>query len=115
MASVRTAAEALEMLEEFFSRDDVSPNEHAALWDILTALRGPDSGDVELKHQTTVYIRRQAFPKLLQMPFADLEPDQPEMPFADLRLLSARVPSHFFSHIRFAREALWHVGRRPDL
>jgi len=35
----------------------------ADLWNILTALRGPDSCDCDLKQQTTAIIRAHAFPK----------------------------------------------------
>lgn len=35
------------------------------LWDVLTALRGPDAGtyNYELKDRTTIHIRRAAFPR----------------------------------------------------
>lgn len=33
------------------------------LWDVLSALRGPDSQDPILKHRTTEAIRTRAFPK----------------------------------------------------
>lgn len=50
--------------------DEVLCEDHAAarkLWSILTALRGPDDGNDELKTRTTAIIRAKAFPK-----FADV-------------------------------------------
>lgn len=53
--------EALDQIDAILASDD---NElSGALWDVLTALRGPDNGSEDLKFRTTVYIRSAAFPK----------------------------------------------------
>lgn len=45
-----------------------SPRDRSrALWDILTALRGPDDGDEQVKDAATIPIRRAAFPKLAEL------------------------------------------------
>ena len=35
------------------------------LWDVLTALRGPDSDDADEKDRSTVHVRARAFPRTL--------------------------------------------------
>lgn len=50
--------QALDIIEELLSEHDYS----SPLWDVLTALRGPDSGDDSVKYATTCVIRTAAFP-----------------------------------------------------
>lgn len=52
---------ALDDLDAILSKQDA---DSICLWDILTALRGPDDReDVEHEKFATCYIRREAFPK----------------------------------------------------
>ena len=47
----------IEQIKNYLNEDtEDEPTRH--LWNLLTALRGPDSGDVELKRKTTMKIRR---------------------------------------------------------
>lgn len=56
-----TAAEVLDVLDEFLSTAD--KGQRKALWDVLVSLRGPDSQDRALKVRTTARIRARAFPR----------------------------------------------------
>jgi len=55
----KTLREALDQIQEMLSGKAYS----AELWDVLVALRGPDSRNRKLKHATTAVIRSVAFPK----------------------------------------------------
>lgn len=55
-----TLIEMLDQIDEFLARGDA---ESARLWSILTALRGPDSEDEDIKLNTTAVIRAAACPK----------------------------------------------------
>lgn len=73
----------------------------ADLWSVMSALRGPDSGDEVLKYQTTGVIRAQAFGQRPHgIGFLTWNPIStsihcPEAPY-----------SHFNSHIQYAAHAL---------
>lgn len=57
--------EVLDTIDEFLSDENISRYEREYLWDILTALRGPDAKDsYTVKDRTTIPIRRAAFPKV---------------------------------------------------
>ena len=51
----------LNLIDKFLARCD---GESGNLWDVLSALRGPDDGDEITKKRTTLLIRAAAFPKL---------------------------------------------------
>jgi len=53
----------LDTIDEMLAGD---ANEARDLWSVLTALRGPDNEDTELKWRTTAVIRAKAFPKAAQ-------------------------------------------------
>lgn len=77
------------------------------LWAILTALRGPDDGDYEMKSRTTVPVRRAAFPRLarnIQRAYhiADFDSSEP--------LPVVAFSSHFNGHIADAVIALKRVS-----
>jgi hypothetical protein len=57
--------EILDTLDAFFTTEDLKDTK--PLWDILSALRGPDNSDEEVKDSTTIPIRCAAFPKLAWM------------------------------------------------
>ena len=75
---------------------------HAAevqdLWNILTALRGPDSGNIDLKWRSTARIRAQVLPQGASRTGYGINPDG-LTPQAD-------DSEHFGIHIQFAVEAL---------
>lgn len=60
---MNTHREMLDAIDAFLAAHTID-GEGGKLWDVLTALRGPDNEDVELKLTTTAPIRRAAFPKL---------------------------------------------------
>jgi hypothetical protein len=61
-----TARGMLDAIDKFFvSR--INFREHSRLWNVLTALRGPDDGNSRLKRTTTEVIRSAAFPKTAGM------------------------------------------------
>lgn len=82
---ITTAREMLELLDEWFSESSnhsdhpcQHENERARLWDVLTALRGPDTDNLDVKHTSTAVIRTAAFPNteakasfVVQATFAD--------------------------------------------
>lgn len=65
-----TAREVFDVIDEFLVREALravgkGSVEGKRLWDVLSALRGPDGDDTDdLKHRQTEPIRRAAFPKL---------------------------------------------------
>lgn len=83
------------------------PNEHPEifrLWDVLTALRGPDFvGDHGLKHQTTAIIRRFSVPSLAQGALATVN-------YSDHHIVAYNavkgMRGHFTDHIKKAITAL---------
>jgi hypothetical protein len=84
--------------------------ESRALWDVLSALRGPDSNDVAVKARTTEVIRTRAFPctALTRCGPADFAP--PGNPLlVDTSGLS--YFDHFRMHAVFADAALRAMGR----
>ena len=54
----RTLRGALNQIERMLNKQPYS----ASLWDILSAIRGPDSRNRKYKHATTTIIRSAAFP-----------------------------------------------------
>lgn len=53
----------LEKLDDFFASDDVEVDAKQEVWNVLSALRGPDKRE-DSKLYTTVPIRRAAFPRM---------------------------------------------------
>lgn len=110
------AADILDMLDEFFAGGLVSEREQTRLWDVLSALRGPDCDDRELKTETTSLIRGAAFPKAAKMLIyrvycrkaSDAELDRLCATSAALRQRSyeQHKSSHFTRHIEYAAQQL---------
>lgn len=95
--------EMLDAIDTFFVTKNEQESEE--LWDVLTALRGPDSKeDRNLKPSTTVHIRIAAFPKfaagLSNSHMADFVTTE------RLHNLDPFSPSHFLQHIHYAIKAL---------
>jgi hypothetical protein len=55
----KTLRQALDQIQDMLDGQSFS----AELWDILVALRGPDSRNRKLKYATTAVIRQAAFPR----------------------------------------------------
>lgn len=60
MTAPTTMREVLDIIDEALARND---HEAEQLWAVLTALRGPDSNNSDLKLRTTAVIRSRAFPR----------------------------------------------------
>lgn len=85
------------------------------LWDILSALRGPDEKDGPDKNMTTCPVRRRAFPKLARHParynveasFRRRGGVNPRMPVVFQYVLGTHLhATHFEHHIRKAAVAI---------
>jgi hypothetical protein len=102
-----TAADFLKTLDNFFAEPAsvVAPAEKQKVWDILTALRGPDDGDEGLKAVSTEVIRAKVFKRGLK---AVNEYANVAMPTAliDWDVVNRADSSHFHSHIDRAAKAL---------
>src|SRR6478752_1244455 len=57
----KTVRDALDTLDTAMA--DMRHDDLQAIWDVLTALRGPDNSDPDAKGISTEYVRRDAFPK----------------------------------------------------
>lgn len=53
----------VEKFREFW--DSLGYTEHKELWRLMSALRGPDDGNLQVKYETTARIRRALFEKRL--------------------------------------------------
>lgn len=110
---VQPLVKILNDIEEFLLTAD--QEDRRGLWDILTALRGPDDRQVQVKkHITTARIRTLAFPRLQRAPFkvlADFSVKKvaPEVPDIDSDDWSKN--SHFYHHVQNAVNALKRIGR----
>lgn len=70
------------------------------LWNVLTALRGPDTGDINVKTFSTCLIRMRAFPRIARSGKAPAD-------FVGVKPFSARDDSgHFNAHAWNAWDAL---------
>lgn len=108
----RAVREALTKLEDVLIRGDKDASD---LWDILSALRGPDVAELQgVKGVTTVVVRRTAFPRIaaeenrrgLMVDFHSCGT------LTDTRRWVVGNPSrepHFTSHIRYALTAIEEV------
>jgi hypothetical protein len=103
MAKPKNLCQALNRIQDMLDGQPYS----AALWDILVALRGPDSRNRKVKNATTALIRSAAFPK---------RPCEERSIFGtdSLRLAKRRKKlfrkkkdfNHFREHVRDAFDAL---------
>lgn len=91
----------LDRIDDFLAQRSAASQE---LWDVLTALRGPDNVSHEAKNSTTVHIRQRALPVTARSYFANGAQMQPES------LNTGRLPefgdgveaansSHFSQHV----------------
>lgn len=121
MTAPKTCDGMLAMIDEFFARDTA---ESKYLWDILCALRGPDTvvnkenkiPIWEVKGRTTSIIRSLAFPRVAQdrivsnnfgASFGSLS--------RSISLDSAVIAGeHFHYHVMVAVQALKAIGRLHD-
>lgn len=108
MEKPTTAREVLDLIDNFLLEGDST--ETNKLWDVLSALRGPDSDDFRLKDETTIHIRRAAFPRFssTQNRWGDNKTRAvftSDHPYVSPRTTSS-ASGHFCSHIRSAAMVL---------
>jgi hypothetical protein len=85
---------------------DTWPKEPTKLWDILSAMRGPDNGDGRLKQATTAVLRGLVLPHLAggraDVAGGTLESVRKTVHYE----ASQRSDLHFLDHIQFAVNAI---------
>lgn len=97
-----TAKDILSAINVWASMPDAIGAEKIALWDVLTALRGPDENDNRQKGFTTAVIRRESVPALARHCGAMVA--SPEVGFVNS--VSKWDRWHFEAHARSAARAL---------
>lgn len=100
----RTLRDALDIIQELLLDRPYSHD----LWNVLTALRGPDSQDGMLKRATTCVIRKTAFPEEPTAGLSMFNPDSPELARDRAAFLNSlfRIAPHFEEHFKDAFESL---------
>ena len=99
----RTLRAALNQIQEMLDGKSYS----AELWDVLTALRGPDSRDRKVKYATTAVIRQAAFPKRPCEDRSVFGTDSAEYAERRREMFAAREGhNHFREHVADAFTAL---------
>lgn len=96
-----TARAMLDVIDAFLASEKTSPTEKRKLWNVLTALRGPDISPAgQVKRISTGPIRMAAFPRfgerqeLAQFESVDL--------YNETELKKLAVEGHEFSHLHFS-------------
>jgi hypothetical protein len=124
----KTVREMLDVIDVFLTENrnepglalhGYTPTLAAQLWDVLSALRGPDSSDLAIKSKTTIPIRRAAFPRLTAEIANDgfsntigaaFGTDEPDFEFrysiVSPPLLTNFDGYHFAGHAKLAAEVL---------
>lgn len=109
-SSEAEAARLIDLLDRFLANPYQSADAKASLWNVLTALRGPDSNSFSAKAASTAHIRRAAFPfttaaidKGAAFPASFSTDSRPFSSYAD-------ASAHFNSHINMAQIALQKLG-----
>jgi hypothetical protein len=95
----KTLRGALNQIQEMLSGKDYSMD----LWNVLVALRGPDSRNRKIKYATTALIRSAAFPK---RPCEDLSVFGEDAPHLVQRRLGIQDLNHFREHVKDAFDSL---------
>lgn len=104
----KTKQEFLRILDTFFASTDVEGEDKKEVWDILSALRGPDDDDLEKKLATTAILRAKVFPngrEWLETHVADIMDDCRGFVSRRLSLPKTEL-EHFVEHARMAFRAL---------
>lgn len=91
--------QALDQIQEMLDGQKYSMD----LWNVLTALRGPDSRDRKIKYATTALIRSAAFPK---RPCEDLSVFGDDAPHLVERRREMQDLNHFREHVKDAFDSL---------
>lgn len=105
--------QVLDQIDRYLAVGDANTNQ---LWDVLSALRGPDDGGYNDKQHFTIPIRRAAFPRTAKRvneaiiwmgPSFARKSDvfNPEQMDVIDRMMDSPI-SHFYSHVQKAAKAL---------
>lgn len=109
---IDTVENMLEVLRTFFNDDFIDIEERKKLWNVLTALRGPDNGDHAEKLACVSQIRR----AVAGQSFADFGAYHRFDGQEDAKIRSKMKNCHFKLHMQAAFEALglhWYDVNRP--
>jgi len=99
----RTLRAALDEIQDMLDGKSYS----GELWDVLTALRGPDSRNRKIKYATTAVIRSAAFPKRPCEERSVFGKDSAKLAKRRKSLFETKVDNnHFREHVRDAFAAL---------
>ncbi len=109
----RNLRQALDQIQEMLTGKPYSED----LWNILVALRGPDSRNRKVKNATTAVIRSAAFPKQPCSALSIFGKDGPEMAGRRRELFRTKSDlNHFREHIFAAFSSLGlKLGETNDL
>ncbi len=103
MRQPKTLREALDRIQEMLTKQPYS----ADLWDILSAIRGPDSRNRSLKRAATAVIRQAAFPKRPCEDRSIYGKDSKSLAVRRKRMFQQREDyNHFREHVRDAFKSL---------
>lgn len=104
--SKKTAKRMLKELRTFFRTAD--DKETAKLWDVLSALRGPDRPEQYIYKAATTGVIRQFVlpPRSSRRCGLTVVGDDQSSVERRAKLTNARVRAHFYSHVRDAFDAL---------
>lgn len=108
--------EMLQMIRSFLDSPIVQHNDQSDVWDVLTALRGPDSGEYRIKIATTCVIRHTLMGHN-QLFGYDINPDSDSLASIRISLNEEGGLNHFVLHAKRAFEALgltWTIANLPD-
>lgn len=109
---IDTTEKVLEFLRTFFNDDFIDLEERRKLWNVLTALRGPDNQDRESKLACVSLIRR----AVAGQSFVDFGGYNRFDSEEDVEIRRRMPESHFQQHMRWAFAALdlyWHKVNDP--
>lgn len=108
---------ALKLVRGILSGHTWSDDEGLGIWSLISALRGPDSGDGELKERTTWRLRRAINPEFF-VGFSDGPHPRPDKPRAEESpddfydrvggILRASFPDAEVHFLRHYIEACWY-------
>lgn len=99
----KSLREALDKIQEMLNGKTYSED----LWNVLVALRGPDSRDRKIKNATTAVIRTAAFPKQPCSALSVFGKDEPMLAARRKMLFRKKADlNHFREHVNDAFESL---------
>ncbi len=109
MEILTKAAQVLDVINDFLG--DAPDQEVANLWDVLSAIRGPDVSNSENDKQvTTAIIRAAAFPRARNIAVGATFN---RVGTENIKIVPDPYSNHFNRHIKYAQIALNRMDRNP--